>query len=204
MRKTKEDADITKQSILDAAISVFSEFGVAKSSLEKIAKKANVTRGAVYWHFASKQEIFEALHEQLHTPFIQVITDGVEAVSANAITQLKKVCTEVLIDLEQDEKRKEIATLFLLRCDYSGEFAQSKDRFNERKKVKLIALSKYFDKAIKQGVIPEKTDSMLLAIGISAYLRGIAIEYLEDPDAFSMQDNAAKLISMYLGKLQTN
>ncbi|MFQ3249345.1 MAG: AcrR family transcriptional regulator [Glaciecola sp.] len=203
MRKTKEDADITKQSILDAAVVVFSEHGVAKSSLEKIAKTANVTRGAVYWHFASKQEIFEALHEQLHTPFIQVITDGVEAVSANAITQLKKVCTEVLIDLEKDEKKKEIATLFLLRCDYSGEFAQSKERFNERKKLKLITLSKYFDKAIEQGVLPKNTDSMLLAIGISAYLRGIAIEYLEDPDTFSMQDNAAKLISMYLGKLQT-
>jgi hypothetical protein len=44
---------------------------------------------------------------------------------------------------------------------------------------------------------------MLLSIGISAYLRGIAVEYLEDPDAFSMQENAAKLIGMYFGKLQT-
>jgi TetR/AcrR family acrAB operon transcriptional repressor len=201
MRKTKEEADITKQSILDAAVKLFSEHGVAKTSLEKIAKAAGVTRGAVYWHFSSKQDIFEALHDQLHSPFIQMITDGLEAVSPNAIEQLQGVCTELLIDLEQNKMKKKIATLFLLRCDYSDEFAQSKDRYNEKKKQKNVTLSRYFDKAIKQGVLPENTDSMLLTIGISAYLRGIAVEYLEDPDAFSMQDNAAKLIGMYFGNL---
>jgi AcrR family transcriptional regulator len=203
MRKTKEDADNTKQSILDAAVRLFSEHGVAKTSLQKIAQAANVTRGAVYWHFSSKQDIFEALHDQLHLPFIQMITDGLEAVSPNAIKQLQEVCTELLIDLEQDQTKKKIAILFLLRCDYSDEFAQSKDRYNEKKKQKHVTLSRYFDKAINQGVLPENTDSMLLTIGISAYLRGIAVEYLEDPAAFSMQENAAKLIGMYFGKLQT-
>jgi AcrR family transcriptional regulator len=191
------------KAILDAAVKLFSEHGVAKTSLEKIAKAAGVTRGAVYWHFSSKQDIFEALHDQLHSPFIQMITDGLEAVSPNAIEQLQEVCTELLIDLEQNKMKKKIATLFLLRCDYSDEFAQSKERYNEKKKQKNVTLSRYFDKAIKQGVLPENTDSMLLTIGISAYLRGIAVEYLEDPDAFSMQDNAAKLIGMYFGNLHT-
>ena len=202
MRKTKEDADITKQSILDAAVILFSEHGVAKTSLEKIAKAANVTRGAVYWHFANKQEIFEALHDQLHFPFIQMITDGLDADSPNAIAQLQDVCVELLIDLEQDETKQKIATLFLLRCDYSGEFAQSKDRYNEKKKQKHITLSRYFDKAIKQGVLPTNTDSLLLTIGISAYLRGIVVEYLEDPNVFSLQVNAKKLIGMFFDRLK--
>jgi TetR/AcrR family acrAB operon transcriptional repressor len=202
MRKTKEDAEITKQAILNAAVVLFSEHGVANTSLEKIAKAANVTRGAVYWHFANKQEIFEALHDQLHAPFIQVITDGLETVSANAIEQLEEVCTNVLIDLERNQTKKKIATLFLLRCDYSGEFAHSKDRYNEKKKQKNLTLSKYFDKAIAQGIIPDTTNSMLLTIGISAYLRGIAVEYLENPDAFSLQDNAASLIAFYFASLK--
>nr|WP_297349825.1 hypothetical protein [uncultured Glaciecola sp.] len=91
----------------------------------------------------------------------------------------------------------------LILCDYSDEFAQSKDRYNEKKKQKHVTLSRYFDKAINQGVLPQNTDPMLLTIGISGYLRGIAVEYLEDLDAFSMQENTAKLIGMYFGKLQT-
>jgi TetR/AcrR family acrAB operon transcriptional repressor len=200
MRKTKQDADITKQSILDAAVALFSEHGVANTSLEKIAKAANVTRGAVYWHFSSKQDIFEALHDQLHTPFIQMITDGLETVNANAIAQLQSVCTEILIDLERNKTKRKIATLFLLRCDYSGEFAQSKSRFNEKKKQKNVTLSAYFDKAIDQGILPKDTDSMLLTIGVSAYIRGIAIEYLEDPDAYSLEESAASLIGMYFNQ----
>ena len=68
MRRTKEDAELTKQTILKAAVDVFTERGVAKASLEEIARKADVTRGAVYWHFKNKMEIFDALHENLHTP----------------------------------------------------------------------------------------------------------------------------------------
>jgi TetR/AcrR family acrAB operon transcriptional repressor len=110
------------------------------------------------------------------------------------------VCSQLLIDLEQNETKRKVATLFLLRCDYSGEFANSKTKFNEKKKIKLLSLSKYFDKAIAQGILPKNTNSMLFSIGISAYLRGIAIEYLEQPETFSMQENAEKLISMYLSK----
>jgi len=203
MRKTKEDAEATKQAILDAAVVLFGEHGVAKTSLEKIAKHANVTRGAVYWHFASKQDIFEALHDQLHTPFIQSIIDGLQGVESNPIAKLQQVCTEILIGLETDQTKRNIATLFLLRCDYSGEFAESKSRFNVKRKQKLVSLSRYFDQAIEQGIFPENTDSGLLTIGLSAYLRGIAVEYLEDPEAFSMQENASALMQMYLGNLQS-
>lgn len=203
MRKTKEDADATKQAILDAAILLFSEHGVAKTSLEKIAKQAGVTRGAVYWHFASKQDIFEALHDQLHSPFIQTIVDGLPSNESNPIESLELVCSNILKELETDSSKQKIATLFFLRCDYSGEFAESKIRFNRKKKLKHASLARYFDQAIKQGLISQDTDASLLTIGLSAYLRGIAVEYLEEPGAFSMQKNAAPLIQMYLRNLQT-
>ena len=106
MRRKKEDSEQTKQAILDAAIEVFGEYGVAKSSLEKIAQRAKVTRGAVYWHFENKQQIFDALHECLHTPFIQAIVDGLEQASIDPIGQLQRLCTALLVDLEQDEKKR--------------------------------------------------------------------------------------------------
>jgi len=44
----------TKNDILEAAINVFVEKGVVRSTLEQIAAKAGFTRGAVYWHFKIK------------------------------------------------------------------------------------------------------------------------------------------------------
>ncbi len=56
-RKTKEDAEETKDSILEAATKVFMDKGFSNASLEQIAKKAGVTRGAIYWHFKNKMDI---------------------------------------------------------------------------------------------------------------------------------------------------
>ena len=61
MRKTKEEAQQTRSNLLNAALNVFYERGVAQASLDEIAKAAGVTRGALYWHFKNKEDLFEAL-----------------------------------------------------------------------------------------------------------------------------------------------
>ena len=56
-RRTKFEAEKTRNAILDAAEKVFYKRGVARTSLEQIARAAHVTRGAVYWHFHDKIEL---------------------------------------------------------------------------------------------------------------------------------------------------
>ena len=58
MRKTKEEAQQTRSNLLNAALNVFYERGVSKASLDEIAKTAGVTRGALYWHFKNKEDLF--------------------------------------------------------------------------------------------------------------------------------------------------
>ncbi len=47
-RKTKQEAQETRQHILDVALRLFSQQGVSSTSLGEIAKAAGVTRGAIY------------------------------------------------------------------------------------------------------------------------------------------------------------
>ena len=57
-RRTKGEALETRHRILDVAERVFSERGVTRTSLADVAKAAGVTRGAIYWHFADKADLF--------------------------------------------------------------------------------------------------------------------------------------------------
>ena len=57
-RKTKQEAQETRQHILDVALRLFSQQGVSSTSLGEIAKAAGVTRGAIYWHFKDKSDLF--------------------------------------------------------------------------------------------------------------------------------------------------
>ena len=53
-RRTKAEAESTRAAILDAAEVLFYQHGVSRTTLEKIALAANVTRGAIYWHFENR------------------------------------------------------------------------------------------------------------------------------------------------------
>ena len=56
MRRTKAEAEQTREDILNAAIDMFYKDGVSKTTLNGIATHAGVTRGAIYWHFKNKME----------------------------------------------------------------------------------------------------------------------------------------------------
>ncbi len=65
MRRTKEDADKTRSAILKAALKVFYKKGVSRATLNDIGKAAGVTRGAVYWHFKDKVDLFLQLSTEI-------------------------------------------------------------------------------------------------------------------------------------------
>jgi AcrR family transcriptional regulator len=56
----------TRDRILDIALDLFTDQGYDQTSLREIAERLGFTKAALYYHFASKEEIFLALHERLH------------------------------------------------------------------------------------------------------------------------------------------
>src|SRR6201994_3729059 len=68
VRRTKAEAEQTREAILKAAVETFLERGVTRATLDEIARAARVTRGAVYWHFRDKLEIFLALERRANLP----------------------------------------------------------------------------------------------------------------------------------------
>lgn len=64
--KNKHQArtEATRAKVLEAAQAVFSEFGFEKTQLEEVAARAGYTRGAIYAHYAGKEDLFLALMEQ--------------------------------------------------------------------------------------------------------------------------------------------
>jgi len=55
---------LTRKQILDASLRLFSEKGFARASVRDIAQAAGITDAAIYYHFASKRDLFEALFEE--------------------------------------------------------------------------------------------------------------------------------------------
>jgi AcrR family transcriptional regulator len=60
-----QHVEATRRAVLGAARSSFARKGYAQSSVDEIAAAARVTKGAVYHHFAGKEALFRAVHDQV-------------------------------------------------------------------------------------------------------------------------------------------
>src|SRR5215204_1029390 len=101
-RRTKEEAAETRVRIIDTAEKVFHKKGVSRTSLEDIADAAGVTRGAIYWHFKNKAELFEAMTERMSLPMEEMVErigggtveNPLDGVRACALGVLQRVATD--------------------------------------------------------------------------------------------------------------
>lgn len=65
-RQSAEEQESTRERILDIALDLFTEQGYDKTSLRQIAERLGFSKAAIYYHFASKEDILMALHMRLH------------------------------------------------------------------------------------------------------------------------------------------
>ena len=63
MRRTKEEALHTRRELIHAARSIFLDKGYSGATLSEIVRLAGLTRGAAYWHFQNKEELYQAVIE---------------------------------------------------------------------------------------------------------------------------------------------
>ena len=96
-RCTKQEAQITRERLLDAAERVFEARGVARTSLAEIAQAAGVTRGALYWHFKDKAALFNAMLDRVALPLsaeLEALLACVECLEAEKSDYLHAIDTE--------------------------------------------------------------------------------------------------------------
>lgn len=69
MRRSKEEAMETRRAILRVALDCFSTRGYALTTFNDIASRIHLTKGAVFWHFKSKEELLAELIVREHEAY---------------------------------------------------------------------------------------------------------------------------------------
>ena len=123
MRRTKEEAAITRLNILHAAEELFFREGFDGASLDRIAEAAGVKRGAVHFHFVNKIGLLVALAER-ETAAIMALADRLEADTTIApLVALADLCAEIIESLEQNPRRRAVVRALIyadLKLDAEG------------------------------------------------------------------------------------
>ena len=110
-RRTKEAAAVTREQLLDAAERVFRERGVAGSTLGEVAAQAGVTRGAVYWHFRDKSDLYAAMCERATLPLQTMVERAGISPHADPMAALRELALTALARLAGDTRAQAIARM---------------------------------------------------------------------------------------------
>ncbi|MBE5201544.1 MULTISPECIES: multidrug efflux transporter transcriptional repressor AcrR [Pectobacterium] len=200
-RKTKKQAQETRQHILDTALRVFSEHGVSATSLSDIATAAGVTRGAIYWHFKNKAEIFDEIWALSESKISEFEIEYQTKFPDNPLRVMRELLIYMLRLTVSDTHWRSIMEIVFHKCEFVGEMLQS---YNARKELYLscyVDIEENLIKCIRVGMLPTDIYPRRAAIALRAYFSGVMENWLFMPESFDLDQEAPALVDAFIDML---
>ena len=174
MGATKEQAEKTRENILKGALKTFSEKGLAKARLEDIAKDMGVTRGAIYWHFKNKLELFSELFKKT----LKIVLADAKKILESESTPLEKIRT-LLIHLGtksiDDEDYKAIGRILSYQYEWTDDVIDEVNELAGRaSQVGETLLLKTIEEGIVLGEIKGSRDARVIGKTILTFIHGFS------------------------------
>jgi TetR/AcrR family acrAB operon transcriptional repressor len=205
VRKTKEDAEITRQRIVDAAREVFFIKGVSRTSLEQIATHAGVTRGAVYWHFKNKTDLFHAMREQVFLPLIDRMDDAllgnfnnVHINSSDPLTRIERFLLGTIQILTDDTETRQTYEIMMSKCEYVDDFAEVLQQILNNCTGLVEKYERKYEEAQKLGLLNTNHDPKQLAMDTHLFFTGLLHLWVKDTEGTYFRNQANQLVSTHI------
>ena len=203
-RRTKEEALATRERLLDAAENLFREQGVTRTSLAEVATAAGMTRGAVYWHFKDKADLFRAMCDRATLPLETQFEHGTRDVAANPLRVLRDLSIAALTSLAQDSRAQNVFEIVFHKSELVDELAGLATSHRQERCVCLAQIEDIVRSAAAAGQLPEDIDAALATQALHALMVGIMHEWVLDPSAYDLAQAAPAFIDMFIAGMQAN
>lgn len=163
MRRTKEDAEKTRKAILASAVDIFCEKGYSKTTFDEIAKRINLTKGAVYWYFRNKPDIVAAIINE----YAQEHLSSLEKFCSSENAGFSDILNMVLYNNEQLHNNiKLYKYLFFITCQMEWSEAiinKIQPAIEQTKQTTRQLFIGVLNRLKVEGLIKPNTDTVLIS-----------------------------------------
>lgn len=201
-RSTKEEALETRNRIIDAAEEVMFARGVSQTSLADVADAAGVTRGAIYWHFKNKADLFDAMVERVCLPLETLMQTPAEEFAGDPLGHLRSMWIKLLLDVVRDARTRRVLDIVFLKCELVDPNDTIWVRQNECYHDWLNMTEGVLREAIAQEQLPADLDLHLAVLTLHNYIGGLLNNWLFSPGTFDMEAVAEPMIDACLDTLR--
>ena len=203
-RRTKEEALATRSALLDAAECLFQTHGVSHTTLQHIAQRAGTTRGAVYWHFKDKADLFNAMMERITLPLEAHFNEEGSPDERNYATQIgaldrtRTAIGKALHQIVNDLQTRRVLEVATQKVEYVEEHKTIRLRHLAIRNSFLGRVQQGLDAAAQGDHLTLPVSSALAALGLHALVDGLIQNWLLDPLAFDLVQSGQSAMDVYL------
>lgn len=197
-RKTKEDALLTRELILDAAERVFHKRGVSRTSLQEIAQDAGLSRGAIYWHFENKGELFHAMMERVTLPMMAGFNDLRSGLEEQPLEQIRRNTASALQQIVHNDQVRRVFEIATHKVEYVDELQLMRERHVAGRNECIDDTHRLMQVAHDKGQVRSDIDLRSATLGLFALVGGLKIHWLLDPGGFDLEAVGETTLDSYL------
>jgi TetR/AcrR family acrAB operon transcriptional repressor len=187
VRCTKEEALATRHRLLDAAEQVFAERGVSRTTLADIAQAAGTTRGAIYWHFKNKADLFNAMMERTTLPMEQGLLQIGHDPTRDPLEELQASMLNVMHLVAHDEHTRRVFEIATLKVEYVDELCAIQERHTRAKHLVVGQMARSLHEAAQRRGVALPIPADVAAQGLHAIVSGLIQDWLLTPQAFDLE-----------------
>ena len=197
-RRTKAEAQATRNALIDAAERLFDSQGVSRTSLQDIAQAAGATRGAIYWHFKDKADLFNAMMERATGPLEQLAEVPNANASAPGMDHVFETMVEALRRIATDASLRRVMQIGIHRVEYVAELDAVQARHLNMHRQWLARNRSALESAFAERPWPATTPPEMAALGLQVLVEGLLQSWLLDTTAFDLVQAGRSTIAIYL------
>jgi len=201
-RKTKQQALETRQHILDVAMRLFSTHGVSKTSLADIAQAAGVTRGAIYWHFKNKSDLFGEIWELSESSIGDLELEYQAKFPDDPLSVLRELLVYILEATVVEERRRLMMEIIFHKCEFVGEMATVQQAQRNLCLESYDRIEQTLSHCIQAKMLPANLLTRRAAILMRSYISGIMENWLFSPQTFDLKKEARDYVTILLEMFQ--
>ncbi|GLX63785.1 multidrug efflux transporter transcriptional repressor AcrR [Proteus sp. DFP240708] len=201
-RKTKRQAQETKQQIIDAALRLFTVQGVSATSLSDIAAAAGVTRGAIYWHFKNKVDLFTEACELTDLKIESLEIEYQSKYPDDPLFVLRELLIYILTSIVEDPKHNALLEIYFHKCEFVGEMTPIVEIRRELCAADHSRIEQSLSRCIEKKQLPTDLNLRRAAIMLRAMMTGLAENWLFSPESFSIKDESQYLVDSFIDMIK--
>lgn len=201
VRRTKEEAQATRSLILDTAELLFHEHGVSGTSLHDIAQAAGLTRGAIYWHFKDKADLFNAMMKRVTLPLEETAKCADDPALADPVAYMMANFVDALQMTANNPQVRRVFEIATHKVEYVGELTAVRDRHLTTRDECLLHSERGIKLAMQRGQLSRRIPARAAALGVFALIDGLIQNWMLDPKAFDLVKVGRQVLDAYLAGL---